>query len=66
MSKDEKPHCWGKMTWVLKDPVGKEKHVCSRCEHGVKACLKLTREADSKNKEQQGDLFTSLNQPSEI
>jgi len=37
-----KPHCWGKMTWVLKYPVGKEKHVCI-CEHGSKKCLELTR-----------------------
>lgn len=42
-----KPHCWGKMTWVLKYPVGKEKHVCV-CEHDSAKCLALTRENNKK------------------
>jgi len=41
---NNKPHCWAKMTWILDYPIGKERNVCSRCEHGVKECLKLTRQ----------------------
>lgn len=31
-----KPHSWAKMNWILDEPVGKEKNVCNRCEHGIK------------------------------
>jgi hypothetical protein len=45
-----KPHCWGKMTWILKYSEGKEPFysVC-RCEHGAKECMRLTREQQLKS-----------------
>jgi len=40
-----KPHCWGKMTWILKYPSGLEpKHSICRCEHGSLKCKLLTRQ----------------------
>lgn len=48
---ENKPHCWGKMDWILQYPVGEEKNVCSRCEHGVQTCLRLTRENAEKQAE---------------
>ena len=47
-----KPHCWGKMTWILKYESGKEPphYVCS-CEHGNRECLRLTRELNQKKKQ---------------
>jgi hypothetical protein len=40
-----KPHCWGKMTWILKYLNGEEPRnsICD-CEHGAYKCKKLTRE----------------------
>ena len=44
-NKNRKPHCWGKMDWILKYQEGKEPltSICS-CEHGQNECLRLTRE----------------------
>lgn len=44
-SESNKPHCWGKMTWILKYESGKEpsNSICS-CAFGSKECLRLTRE----------------------
>ena len=42
----QKPHCWGKMTWVLKykpDEIPTE-YICD-CEHGSMQCLDLTRQS---------------------
>ena len=45
-SASNKPHCWGKMKWILKYPSGMEPptSVC-RCEHGSLKCKLLTRQA---------------------
>jgi hypothetical protein len=41
-----KPHCWGKMKWILKYPSGMEpNHAICRCEHGALKCKLLTRKA---------------------
>jgi hypothetical protein len=42
---NSKPHCWGKMTWILKYPDGQEPRdsIC-QCEHGAYKCKRLTRE----------------------
>ena len=39
-----KPHCWGKMNWILQYEEGKEPEssIC-RCEHGAIECKNLTR-----------------------
>ena len=44
MSYNPKPHCWGKMDWILKYEEGKEPRssICN-CEHGAMTCKKLTR-----------------------
>jgi hypothetical protein len=40
-----KPHCWGKMKWILKYPSGMEPpHAICRCEHGSLKCKLLTRQ----------------------
>lgn len=40
-----KPHCWGKMKWILKYPSGMEPpHAVCRCEHGSLKCKLLTRQ----------------------
>lgn len=46
-NKINKPHCWGRMIWILKYEDGKEPSasICS-CEHGAVKCKRLTREAD--------------------
>jgi len=43
--KEKKPHCWGKMYWVLNEKEGQENSssICD-CEYGSRNCLKLTRE----------------------
>jgi hypothetical protein len=40
------PHCWGKMNWILKYPIGMEPRtsICS-CRHGALKCNLLTRKA---------------------
>ena len=41
----QKPHCWGKMTWVLQykpDEIPTE-YICN-CGHGSMQCLDLTRQ----------------------
>ena len=45
-SASNKPHCWGKMKWILKYQSGMEPptSVC-RCEHGSLKCKLLTRQA---------------------
>lgn len=42
--KQTHPHCWGKMDWILKYPIGMEPNysVC-RCEYGALKCKLLTR-----------------------
>jgi hypothetical protein len=48
-SRLNKPHCWGKMTWILKYEPGKEpKHAICNCEHGSNECLKITRKTFNK------------------
>lgn len=44
-----KPHCWGKMTWILKYDDGEEPRdsICN-CEHGAYKCKSLTRQNDAK------------------
>jgi hypothetical protein len=44
MSNENKPHCWGKMDWILKYPDGEEPRssICN-CEHGAYKCKSLTR-----------------------
>jgi hypothetical protein len=45
METKNKPHCWSKMTWILKYEDGKEpKSSICNCEHGAMKCKKLTRE----------------------
>lgn len=45
-----KPHCWGKMDWILKYPNGEEpKSSICNCEHGASKCKDLTRENAPKN-----------------
>jgi len=41
----KRPHCWGKMTWILKYKLGQEpfNSICN-CEHHASECMKLTRE----------------------
>jgi len=40
-----KPHCWGKMTWILKYEDGQEpKTSICNCEHGAMKCKSLTRQ----------------------
>jgi hypothetical protein len=42
-----KPHCWGKMKWILKYPSGMEpEHSVCRCEHGALKCKLLTRQSN--------------------
>jgi hypothetical protein len=42
--KDNKPHCWGKMDWILKYEDGHEpKESICNCEHGAYKCKSLTR-----------------------
>lgn len=50
--REDKPHCWGKMVWILKYEPGKEPYtsICD-CEHGSKKCLQLTRENAEKKPE---------------
>ena len=43
-----KPHCWGKMTWVLKYyPNIPGAYICN-CDHGSAKCLELTRKVANK------------------
>jgi site-specific DNA-methyltransferase (adenine-specific) len=42
-----KPHCWGKMTWILDYKEGQEPdYAICRCEHGAAECIKITRQSD--------------------
>lgn len=42
----KKPHCWGKMNWILKYQSGMEPaHAICRCEYGSLKCKLLTRQA---------------------
>lgn len=45
----KKPHCWGKMDWILPYKEGEEpsSSIC-RCEFGARKCLKLTRDNNLK------------------
>lgn len=54
INKVVKPHCWGKMNWILKYEDGKEPetYICS-CTHGAFKCKALTRELN-KGKEGKG------------
>ncbi len=40
-----RPHCWGKMTWILKYKDGEEPRssICD-CEFGATRCKSLTRQ----------------------
>lgn len=44
MEAKNKPHCWGKMTWILQYEDGKEPKtsICD-CEHNAMRCKELTR-----------------------
>lgn len=45
-----KPHCWGKMTWILKYPTVMEPpHSVCRCEHNALKCKLLTRQSARKH-----------------
>lgn len=47
--REDKPHCWGKMYWILNYEPGKEpQRVICNCEYGSRKCLQLTRENASK------------------